>query len=69
LGIAFDGVTLGDPGQMKIAGTHALVNLGPGPANFRPAGSDLQVTGEPGRGAPNACEGKFVPLPVKAEAR
>jgi polygalacturonase len=68
LGITFDNVTLSDPAQMKIAGTQALVTLGPGPVNFRPAGNDLQITGEPGKGAPNACEGKFVPLPVKAEA-
>ncbi len=68
LGIAFDNVVLSDANQMKIAGSHALVTLGPGPVNFRPAGDDLSISGEPGTGAPNACEDKFVPLPVKAEA-
>jgi polygalacturonase len=65
LGITFDNVALDDPAETKISGIHALVTLGPGPVNFRPAGDDLKIAGEPGQGAPNACEGKFVPLPVK----
>ncbi len=68
LGIAFDNVTLSDPAQVKVAGVHALVALGPGPVNFRPAGDDLKVTGEPGQGAPNACGSKFIPPPAKPEA-
>jgi polygalacturonase len=68
LAIAFDNVVLSDPAQVKIAGVHAVVTLGPGPVNFRPAGNDLRITGEPGKGAPNACEGKFVPLPVRTGA-
>jgi polygalacturonase len=67
LGITFDNVTLDDPADAKISGGHALVTLGPGPVNFRPAGDDLQIAGAPGKGAPNACEGKFVPLPVKPD--
>ena len=68
LAITFDNVTLDDPAKTKISGIHALVTLGPGPANFRPAGDDLKIEGSPGKGAPNACEGKFIPLPVKTEA-
>ena len=65
LGITFNNVTLSDPAKMKITGTHALVTLGPGPVNFRPAGDDVKIAGAPGQGAPNACESKFVPLPHK----
>jgi polygalacturonase len=65
LGIAFNNVVLDDPTRTKIAGVHALVTLGPGPVNFRPTGDDLKTAGEPGEGVPNACEGKFVPLPIK----
>ena len=68
LGIAFDNVTLDDPANTKISGIHALITLGPGPVNFRPAGDDLKIAGVPGQGTPNACDGKFVPLPVKTEA-
>jgi polygalacturonase len=68
LGITFDNVTLDDPANTKISGIHALITLGPGPVNFRPAGDDLKIAGAPGKGAPNACDGKFVPLPLKTEA-
>jgi len=68
LGITFDNLTLDDPAKIEIAGAHALVTLGPGPVNFRPAGDDLKIEGAPGQGIPNACEGKFLPLPVKTEA-
>ena len=67
LGITFDNVTLNDAAKMKISGVHAQVTLGPGPVNFRPQGDDLKVTGEPGKGAPNACASKFITLPVKPE--
>jgi hypothetical protein len=68
LGITFDNVTLDDPAKTKISGSHALVTLGPGPVSFRPAGDDLKIAGEPGEGARNGCEGKFVPFPVKSAA-
>jgi polygalacturonase len=64
LGITFDNVTLSDAARMKVDGAHALVTLGPGPVNFRPSGNDLKIAGEPGEGVPNACESKFVPLPI-----
>jgi polygalacturonase len=69
LGITFDNVTLGDPALMKVSAVHAIVTLGPGPVNFRPAGKDLKIKGEPGKGVPNACDSKFVPFPAKAGAR
>jgi polygalacturonase len=66
LGIRFDNVTLDDPANTKISGIHALITLGPGPVNFRPAGDDLKIVGEPGQGYRNACEDKFVPFPIKS---
>ena len=62
LGITFDNVVFDNPASNPIKASHAVVTLGPGPANFRPAGADVQVVGSPGSGRPNACEGKFVPL-------
>ena len=62
LGITFDNVTFDRPSGNPIKATHADVVLGPGPANFSPSGEDVRVTGNPGNGAPNACEGKFVPV-------
>jgi polygalacturonase len=68
LGMQFDNVTLSNPAEIKINGTHADLSLGPGPVNFHPSGDDVRDSGIPGKGAPNACEGKFVPFPVKIES-
>jgi hypothetical protein len=61
----FNGVTLDSPDSIKIASRFANLELGPGPVNFLPIGQDVTVTGKPGSGKPNSCEGKFVPLPVR----
>jgi len=63
LGMQFDNVILDPSPQLKIAAEHAELTLGPGPANFLPEGPDVRVTGKPGKAAPNACIGKFVPMP------
>lgn len=68
LGMQFDNVTLSNPTEIKITGTHADLSLGPGPVNFHPAGDDVKDAGSPGKGTPNACEGKFVPFPVTIDA-
>ena len=65
LGIAFDNVMLDDPSAVKIVAHHADVKLGPGPANFRPAGEDVVVTGTPAKGTKKACSDKFVEFPMK----
>jgi polygalacturonase len=65
LGMTFDGVTLASPPSIKIAAKFANLELGPGPVNFLPTGEDVRITGKPGDGKPNSCEGKFVPLPVR----
>jgi polygalacturonase len=67
LAITFDNVTLSDPEKVKLVGNHADVILGPGMVNFRPAGSDVSLTGEGKSGRPNACVEKFVSLPEKKD--
>ena len=65
LGIHFDNVILDAPADTPIAATHADVTLGPGPVNFRPAGEDVKVEGNPVQGRPTTCDDKFVPLPER----
>jgi polygalacturonase len=62
LGITFDNVFFDQPAGNPIKASHAVVTLGPGAANFLPSGADVRVLGSPGKGKPNACEGKFVPM-------
>lgn len=65
LGIAFDNVILDTPAAVKITAGHAEIKMGPGPVNFRPSGEDVKMVGEPGKGTPNSCAGKFVDYPEK----
>jgi len=65
LGIRLDNVILDAPAEVKINASHADITLGPGPVNFRPSGDDVQFTGNPRNGKPNACSDKFVPVPSK----
>jgi polygalacturonase len=65
LGMLFDNVVLDNPNAVKISAEHGDFVLGPGPVNFLPAGEDVKVVNSAGTGSPNACEGKFVPLPVR----
>jgi polygalacturonase len=69
LGIRFDNVVVDDPAAIKVGASHAEIVLGPGPANFRPAGEDVTLSGAPGEGKPNACAGKFVPFPVPVSVK
>jgi polygalacturonase len=61
----FDGVTVASPGSIKIAARFADLTFGPGPVNFLPTGEGVQVTRMGGKGRPNSCEGKFVPMPTR----
>jgi polygalacturonase len=63
LGMTFDNVTLDHPGDIKISAHFADITLGPGLVNFLPAGEDVKTAGVNGKGLPNACTGKFVPMP------
>jgi polygalacturonase len=65
LGISFDNVTLQHAGDIKISAHFADIQLGPGLVNFLPTGEDVKTAGKGGTGAPNACSGKFVPMPSK----
>lgn len=61
----FDGVTLASPGSIEVAARYADLTFGPGAVNFLPTGDDVKVTGTPGKGQPNSCEGKFVQMPTR----
>jgi len=63
LGMTFDNVHLDSPAGIEMSAGHADLTLGPGPVNFRPSGEDVTISGVSGKGAPNACTGKFVPMP------
>jgi polygalacturonase len=64
LGLTFDNVTLNPLASIQMTASHANIAMGPGPVNFRPAGEDVSITGQPGQGAGNACEDKFVVFPT-----
>ena len=63
LKMTFDNVILETPSAINMSGSHAIITLGPGPVNFRPAGEDINVKGTPGPAPPNSCANKFVPFP------
>jgi hypothetical protein len=50
---------------MKMSAKFGDFTLGPDPPNFRPEGEALKIMGAPGKGAPHACAGRFVPLPAE----
>jgi polygalacturonase len=57
LGITFDNVVL--EGANKFAAVHANIT-----GNLKVSGDDVHVVHNTSTGAPNTCEGKFVPFPV-----
>ncbi|MGA2270923.1 MAG: glycosyl hydrolase family 28 protein [Bryobacteraceae bacterium] len=63
LGMTFDNVYFDAPSDIKVTAEHADLKFGPGPVNFRLSGEDVTITGAPGKGNPNACKDKFVPMP------
>src|SRR5579863_2485929 len=63
LGLTFDGVVLSN--IESITAQHVDLKLGPGPVNFVPSGTDVNIVGESGKGPVGACEEKFVPYPAK----
>jgi polygalacturonase len=65
LGIAFDNVIVDNVKAVQFVADHAAVKLGPGPVNFKPSGEDVTVEGAAGKGAPNSCQSRFVPMPRK----
>jgi polygalacturonase len=65
LGMTFDNVYFDRPQDTIILAEHADLTFGPGNVNVRPSGIDVFVKGAPTTGTPNACNEKFVPLPVR----
>jgi hypothetical protein len=63
--MTFDNVHLDAPAGINISASHADLTVGPGPVNFRPAGEEVTISKISGKGSPNACTGKFVPMPSK----
>ncbi len=61
LQMTFDNVHFAAPFP-AIHAEYADFVLGPGPVNFRPEGEDVRVEGKPGKGSPNACADKLVPM-------
>ncbi len=65
LGLTFDNVTLNPVGAIQMVASHANLALGPGPVNFRPAGTDVHINDVKAAAArPNSCEDKFVSFPA-----
>jgi polygalacturonase len=69
LGMTWDNVYFSDPAGQKIAAVHAQLKFGPGAVSILPQGDDVKIIGSGGKTIPNACEGKFVPLPRPGEKR
>ena len=65
LGMVFDNVLFDDPAKIRTSVRNAELKVGPGPFNLKIAGDDVTVEGVPGKAAPNACAGKFVPFPLE----
>jgi polygalacturonase len=61
LQMTFDNVYFAAPFP-GVHAEHADFVLGPGAVNFRPEGEDVRVEGKPGKGPPNACAEKLVPM-------
>ncbi|MGP8243059.1 MAG: glycoside hydrolase family 28 protein [Bryobacteraceae bacterium] len=62
LGISFHNVVLEQPEAIKITAVHADIQLDG--SNIAASGDDVKVSGEPSKGKPDACAGRFVPFPV-----
>ncbi len=69
LEMTLDNVHFSDSSRQKIEAQHASLTFGPGPVNIQVQGDDVHVTGTARSTQPNACDGKFVPLPASGEKR
>jgi polygalacturonase len=63
LGMTFDNVQFDSPKAIKVRAEHAELTFGPGAVNLKVSGEDLKIDGTPAATPPNACTGKFVPMP------
>ena len=67
LGISFHNVVLEQPEAVKIAAADADIQLDG--SNIFASGDDVKVSGEPSKGTPNACTGRFVLFPVSISVK
>ena len=63
LGMTFDNVHFDQPQEQKVTAEHATLTVGPGPMNLKVTGEDVKIDEAAGKGTPNACTDKFVPMP------
>jgi polygalacturonase len=63
LGMTFDNVQFDSLNDIKVIAEYADLNFGPGAVNLKVAGEGVAIAGSPSNGKPNACTGKFVPMP------
>jgi polygalacturonase len=64
LRMMWDDVTFDEPSKFKVSAGHVEIQQGPGPVNLPLSGDDVRVVGTSGESPPNACIGKFVPMPA-----
>jgi polygalacturonase len=62
LSLAFHNVVVEHPETARTSAHHAEVEVDGSNISF--AGEDVALTGAPGKGVANNCEGRFVPFPV-----
>ena len=63
LRMTLDNVVFDKPAAIKLHALHAAITEGPGPVSLQLVGEDVRVSGAMSEGPPNACTGKFIPLP------
>ncbi len=63
LEMTLDNVYFSDPAKQKIEAKHADLRFQS--VNLKVAGEDVKIAGSAGEKKPNACSGKFVPMPEK----
>jgi len=63
LGMTFDNVQFDSLNDIKVIAEYADLNFGPGAVNLKVAGEGVAIAGSPSNGKPNACTGKFIPMP------
>lgn len=68
LRVDWNEVTFDDPLQYKVSAGHVEIHQGPGPMNLPVTGDGVRITGASGESPPNACIGKFVPMPASVAA-
>jgi polygalacturonase len=67
LGISFKNVVLEQPQEIKVVAANADIHLEG--SNITASGTDVKVIGEPSKGTPNSCTGRFVPFPVPVSVK